>query len=202
MSSFYHIQIPVEANLRQLAQILDSKGDTTRFYWNSKTSQVVVEQGDKRWVQPNGLVTHSLAAVFGCSPNNIIAKNLFLFETPRHGKAADEEMTVGFYDCEWSDYGNDHIAIQFSLVVDTTCITSAKRLLKVVKLLLQERAVDDEDEEDDEGDEEKTLSDDGNYDDMPGLIPIDDHLNTAFRDDYEDADYDNCRYCACCHGRS
>ena len=171
MSSFYNVPIPSVANLRQLAQILDEDGEVTVLYWCKETSQVVVQQDDDRWIQPNGPVTESLAAIFDCDPCHIIAKNLFLFETPGHGKAADQELTIGFYDCEWSDYANDHIAIEFDLVINESCTSNAKRLVKALRALIKE-----EDEE------------------MPDLIDdAHDAHNTAFRvDDDSDIQYNYC----------
>jgi hypothetical protein len=171
MSSFYNVPIPTPANLRKLAQIIDEDGEVTVIHWCKLTSQIVVQQDDDRWIQPNGPVTESLAAIFDCDASNIIAKNLFLFETPGHGKAADEELTVGFYDCEWSDYANDHIAIEFDLVINESCTSNAKRLVKALRVF-----IDDEEE-----------------DEIPDLEYVDDAHNTAFRvDDDSDIQYNYC----------
>lgn len=155
-SSFYTIPIPCPEyeGIQQLAQVLDTDANVTVFYWRKATKQVVIEASDGNWyIQPDGLITKSLAALFDCSRHNIVATNLFMFERPGHGKAMDQETTIAFYECDWSDYANDHIAIDFTVEIDRACTSNIVRLLKVVR----------------------TLIDDEDYADMPALIPIGDY---------------------------
>jgi hypothetical protein len=154
--SFYNISIPLpdfqSDDLQQLAQFHLSNGLLVEAHWHKTTKQVVLQDGGNKWfIQPDGPVTRTLSKLLDCQPHNVVVKGLFLFETPGHGKAADQEMAVSFYDCDWSDYACDRIAIQFNAEANRKCETNVQRLIAVVRNLI--------DEED--------------YADMPALVPID-----------------------------
>jgi len=137
MPSFYSIPIPRPAQLsrdiKKLAYITTERGEDMTFYWRNETSQVLIQWGNEWYIQPNGSTTESLAALLHCSPYHIVAKNVFLFDTPGRGKAADTEMAVSFYGCEWSDYGRDSIYIQFHLLLRHHYANNLQRLIGVIR---------------------------------------------------------------------
>ena len=123
MSTFYTIPIgdPFVSeyqNFQQLAQIMLDAGDCLSVYWRRDERQVVLEHGSKFFVQPNARILDSLAAYLGVEPTHIVAKNLTLYESPIQAQSADFETAMQFYECEWSDYALDNMAIQFDLEVN------------------------------------------------------------------------------------
>jgi hypothetical protein len=115
MSTFYSIRIPTPElpGLQQLAQFISPIG-LIEAYWMRAERQVVIRTiADDSWfVQPNGKVIESLSSIIGISSSYIVMRDLFLFEEKGHGKLADNQTQDYFYDCEWSDYASDFIAIQ------------------------------------------------------------------------------------------
>jgi len=123
MSTFYTIPIgdPFVSefqNFQQLAQITLNTGDCLSVYWRRDERQVVLEHGSEFFIQPNARILDSLAAFLNIDPTHIVAKNLTLYESPILVQSADAETAIQFYDCEWSDYALDNMAIQFELEVN------------------------------------------------------------------------------------
>jgi hypothetical protein len=152
--SFYSIPIPEPSSVmpfQQLAQFKSPDGSIYEAYWLPKTRQVLFMEDVDDWhIQPDGLITKSLATLFNCHSQNIVANDITIYEPRDKHKPADAEETVAFYDCSWSDYACDKIYIQFNVTVDYECTTNVQRLLKVMRGIVDEE-----------------------YADMPGLIPID-----------------------------
>ena len=179
MSSFYSVSIPEPvAALQQLAQILYGDEVLTVF-WMNDTRQVVLERDGAWYIQPNGSVTRSLAALLQCAPHHLVASGLFFFETPGHGVAVDTRLSLAFYGCEWSDYACDKIALQFNLVVDPTLQSDAHRMTYVIGQMYADTV--DENNDADAYDVEipqsgwltaQLYENEDIYDDMPALIPL------------------------------
>jgi len=135
---FYDIAIPTPADipdtLFQLAQI-GTKSCTLEVCWRKETKQVVIKTPGGWFIQPNGSVTVSLAALLGCSANQVVVRNLKLYEGGWTDQMADAETNVHFYECEWSDYANDYIRLDFNVEVDKTLNNSVQRLIKVIRSL-------------------------------------------------------------------
>jgi len=174
MPSFYSTPIPqpISATVDQLAQIhLTNTDEIISVYWYADTRQIVLNREDDWYIQPNGSVLRSLAALLHCEPHHLVAESLFFFETPGHGVAVDRQLSLAFYNCEWSDYACDKIAIQFSLTIDPSLTSAAHRLSYVISHLYNSNT-----------DEE--LEADGMYDDMPALIMLDEpNLNITYNID-------------------
>lgn len=123
MSTFYTIPIgdPFVSefqNFQQLAQITLTTDDCLSVYWRRDERQVVLEHGSQFFIQPNARILDSLAAYLNIDATHIIAKNLTLYESPVQAQSADVDTAIQFYDCEWSDYALDNMAIQFDLEVN------------------------------------------------------------------------------------
>ena len=162
MPSFYSTPIPepISASVDQLAQIhLANTDEIISVYWYSETRQIVLNREDDWYIQPNGSVLRSLAALLHCEPHHLVAESLFFFETPGHGVAVDRQLSLALYNCEWSDYACDKISIQFALTIDASLTSAAHRMSYVVSRLYDSNT----EEEDEEA---------GLYDDMPALIML------------------------------
>ena len=157
--SFYSISIPEpsHADLEQLAQILSPAGIICAW-WRRAERQVVLELKDKWYIQPNGLITESLGNLLGVPDYQIVCRGLFFFETPGHGKAVDNEMALGFYNCEWSDYASDRISIQFDLEINTNLTSFNHQIDYAYDEIYSENW--------------NNLADMEDYSDMPALIPL------------------------------
>jgi hypothetical protein len=119
MTSFYSINVPSTTDIRQVATMLVSGHEAPlNVFWAARNRQVIICWRDACIVQPDALITESLAAVLSCMPSQIRAEELFLFEIPKHGKRMSDEDADAFYDCEWSDYASDRMIIQCNLFVD------------------------------------------------------------------------------------
>ena len=119
MFSTYNIAIPTPdvGLLQQLAQFRTPIG-VICVYWQKENRQAVFEFEDGTWcVHPDGHIVESLGCIMDVRASHIVMRDLFLFEYPGHGKLANDNMQDAFYECEWSDYANDHISIQ-AIIVD------------------------------------------------------------------------------------
>ena len=115
---FYSVSIPepvFPGKLEQLAQF-DTPDGVVCAYWHRPARQVVLEHEGKFTIQPDGNVVESIAELLGVRKASLInMSDLFFFEKPGHGKLQDDDTHNHFYDCDWSDYACDHIAIQARL---------------------------------------------------------------------------------------
>jgi len=187
----------------QLAQI-SSKNDgwTMELFWLPATRQVLfnIPEGLQikagLYVQPDGAITHSLAHCLGVPQQFIVVHNFAVFN---YGKVefCTDAMRLGFYDCAWSDYTCDGLALQFDVEVDRSCITSSHRIIKVVREIIAEedRAAEKEQEQEQQKQKQKqaqqqkqkqkqaqhTDDDEDAYADMPALISLEDN-----EDEYAD----------------
>ena len=155
MSSFYNISIPspdIYAQLQFVAKI-NLQGKQSAVFWRNATRQVVIRNENNEWlIQPDGLITASLAALFNVAPHNIIVKGIFITESPHNVTMANEDATLAFYECEWSDYACDKMSLSFDLEIHPDCSTAKKQLVAAIRAFIK--------------DEEE-------YADMPPLIPVD-----------------------------
>jgi len=116
----YHVSIPPPADFdQQLAQIIINEHEHLDISWRAETRQVILRNDTATFIQPNARIVDSLATYFSVNPAHIVAKNLVLFERPNHVQDADTDTAIHFYNCEWSDYAVDQIAIQFELDICT-----------------------------------------------------------------------------------
>lgn len=178
-NSFYTIPIPKPddaANLQQLAQIKWGKLELFEFFWRTETRQVVIRRGEDNWfIQPNGLIMNSLSELLNCKPCNIIAKDIYIFDTPYKCAPANAETNIALYSCEWSDYAMDKICIQFIVELHYSCTTEAARTLRVVRSIIADEEL---------------------YADMPDLVPVDAPRTTCAKYDV-DLTCDGDSYCEC-----
>jgi len=178
--SFYTIPIPKPddaANLQQLAQIKRGKLELFEFFWRSETRQVVICRSQSSWfIQPNALIMNSLSALLNCKPCNIIAKDVYIFDSPQKSAPANAETNIALYSCEWSDYAMDKMCIQFIIELHYSCTTEAARTLRVVRSIIEDEEL---------------------YADMPGLIPMDASCSgcTKYVSDRETGEGNS--YCEC-----
>jgi len=144
--TFYDIAIPTPADipdtLCQLAQIGTRSGHL-EVCWRKETKQVVIKTPGGWFIQPNGSVTVSLAALLGCSATQVVVRNLKLYEGGWTDQMADAETNVHFYECEWSDYANDYMRLDFNVDVDKTLNNSVQRLIKIIRALPVSQPDDD-----------------------------------------------------------
>lgn len=130
--SFYSISIPVPSttDLEQLAQILSPAGIISAW-WRRAERQVILNLNDKWYLQPDWLITDSLGNLLGVPDYQVVCRGLFFFETRGHGKSVDNDTAMAFYNCDWSDYASDRIAIQFDLEINTN-LTSFNHQMEYV----------------------------------------------------------------------
>ena len=121
MSSFspnYSVRIPAPdvATLEQLAQF-DTPDGLLQAFWVRDTRQVVLEFGDKWYIQGDGYILDSVAEIL-CIKESVInvhnlkAGNLF---DPSTFDEADPEMARQIYNCMWSDFTCDYMIMQADL---------------------------------------------------------------------------------------
>lgn len=117
-NKFYSVRIPepvFPGELEQLAQF-DTPDGIVCAYWHRPTKQVVLERNGEFTIQPDGNVVESIAELLSVRKASLInMTELFFFEKPGHGKLQDIATHSAFYECEWSDYACDRIAIQARL---------------------------------------------------------------------------------------
>lgn len=175
MSTFYSIPIPepIAAAVEQLAQI-QYRDEIISAYWYGETRQVLLRRDDDWFIQPNGSVLRSLAALLRCSPHHLAASNLFFFEAPGRGVAVDNYLGLAFYSCEWSDYACDRIAVQFNLELVPTLQSTDHQMSYVIAQMYaridqtrRDRHYMDNDDED-------------IYADMPALTPLVDETEYVY----------------------
>jgi len=120
-STFYNVSIPEPVLNDQLEQLAQIKGphDLLEIYWMPKTKQIIAWDGLGWWIQPNGLISHSLAVLMDCREWSIITEEIHLFDRDyKNGERAPEDMERKFLECEWSDYACDKMRFQAFLDVD------------------------------------------------------------------------------------
>jgi hypothetical protein len=121
MFTYAHtIPIPAPAlpgDLEQLAQIQVPENKLLVVYWMRSTRQVVCEYDDKWYIQSDQNIMNGVSRLIKYEKNIDLLKmdELFIFETPGHGRAADDDLVRNFRECEWSDYASDRIAFQCSI---------------------------------------------------------------------------------------
>lgn len=114
-TTFYNVTIPepvINSGIEQLAQFRTPYG-AFEVCWLSKSKQVVIHNGKDWWIQPNGLISKSLASILDCNELNLQLTDLILFDRDyKSGDRAPEELENKFFDCEWSDYACDKMVFQ------------------------------------------------------------------------------------------
>ena len=70
------------------------------------------------WVSSDTNILESIAYFCRKSRHTIFFSDLFLFTKPSHGKAADNELQVNIYDCDWSDFACDKLYLEFGVVFE------------------------------------------------------------------------------------
>jgi hypothetical protein len=131
MSAFYSVSIPKPSSsqfrqdcLQQVAQITTPNGVVDVLWRHTPCGtirQVVLSYQNYWFIQPDGNIARSIAAIFGWNPRpGVDVSNLFVFQPSvakgecayRHGKAGDNELLDNLTKCDWSDYALDRMVFQ------------------------------------------------------------------------------------------
>jgi hypothetical protein len=110
----YTISIPapvLPGELERLAQIHVPGNKLLVVYWMRSTRQAVCSYNGKWYIQSDQNIMTGIAHLIKYeNPIYLLTMNdLFIFETPGHGFAADDDLIRNFRECEWSDYGSDRL---------------------------------------------------------------------------------------------
>jgi hypothetical protein len=109
------IPTPNCETLQKLANIR-YKGEAIAVYWRRESRQAIVTMPDgTSYLSPDARIVRVLAHILGWNPGDVKLTNLFLFELPKHGYAADKQMSDAIYLCDWSDYASDRIVFECTL---------------------------------------------------------------------------------------
>lgn len=113
----YTVSIPapiLPGELEQLARIIVPGDKQIEVYWMRSTRQAVCSYGGKWYIQSDQNIVTGIAHIIKYeNPIYLLTMDdLFIFETPGHGFAADDDLIRNFRECEWSDYGSDRLAFQ------------------------------------------------------------------------------------------
>jgi hypothetical protein len=111
----YTVSIPapvLPGELEQLAQINVPGNKLLVVYWMRSTRQAVCSYDGKWYIQSDQNMMTGIAHLIKYeNPIYLLTMDdLFIFETPGHGFAADDDLIRNFRECEWSDYGSDRLA--------------------------------------------------------------------------------------------
>jgi hypothetical protein len=133
----YTVSIPAPAlsgELEYLAQIQVSGDKLVDVHWMRSTRQAVCNYDGKWYIQSDQNMLTAIARLINYEkPIDLLTVDgLFIFETPGHGRAANDDLVRAFRDCEWSDYASDRMAFQ--------CVIREKNLFE--KNLLDQQAYD------------------------------------------------------------
>lgn len=122
MYKSYTIPIPdpvMPGQLEQLAQIQvptnnEGMDDTVAVYWMRSSRQAICNYAGKWYSQSDQNIITGIANIiqYGKNIELLTVDDLFIFETPGHGRVADDDMVNDFRNCDWSDYASDRIAFQ------------------------------------------------------------------------------------------
>lgn len=123
----YTVSIPapvLPGELESLAQIQVPGNKLLVVYWMRSTRQAVCSYDGKWYIQSDqNMMTGIVRLIkYEKSIDLLTMDGLFIFETPGHGRAADDDMIRNFRECEWSDYGSDRLVFQ--------CVIREKNLLE------------------------------------------------------------------------
>ena len=69
------------------------------------------------WVSSDANILESVAFFKKTSSFSIFFSDLFLFKRPGHGKAADHELQLHIYDCDWSDFACEKLYLEFGVEI-------------------------------------------------------------------------------------
>ena len=116
----YTVSIPepvLPGDLEQLAQISVPGNKLLVVYWMRSTRQAVSSYDGKWYIQSDQNMLSAIGRIIKYEhPIDLLTMDgLFVFETPGHGFAADDDMIRNFRDCEWSDYASDRMAFQCNI---------------------------------------------------------------------------------------
>jgi hypothetical protein len=116
----YSVPVPTPSfdtdEFQKLASIQYGDSNITA-HWRRSTRQAIVTMPDgSSYLCPDVKIVDSLASILGWDAHDVILDDLFLFELPRHGYAADSVLSNAIYSCEWSDYGSDRILFECTLL--------------------------------------------------------------------------------------
>jgi hypothetical protein len=124
MTPSFPISAPIQP-LRKLATITHRNNGGLSVFWdeNSRyvyfhvTSHAFQRKGfvDEWWFQEDGNICDSLADFVDEIPSEIYFNNIFLFRKPGHGKAADDQLMLDIYDCDWSDFACEKMSLEFNV---------------------------------------------------------------------------------------
>lgn len=103
--------------LEQLSQIHVHLGNEIKIiavYWMRSTHQAVCNFDGKWYIQSDQNIMNGIARIIKYEKNIelLTMDDLFVFETPGHGHAADDQLVNDFRNCEWSDYASDRLVFQ------------------------------------------------------------------------------------------
>lgn len=98
-----------------LAHMATLRGDL-RVYWNAKKRSVTIHTANDVIEQPDGPIGLSIAAALDSDPAVASFDLLQFYELPYRNYWADDKTARAFPLCAWSDFANDHIAVQCRVV--------------------------------------------------------------------------------------
>ncbi len=109
---------------QKLANIQYDNGNIV-VHWRRSTRHAIVTMPDgTSHLCPDVKIVDSLANILGWDSHDVTLTDLFLFEWPKHGIAANKFLSNAIYTCEWSDYGSDRIVFECTLMRRSDLIES------------------------------------------------------------------------------
>ena len=88
--------------------------DTRRFYCH--LTNPVYDPAETWFDFVDANIFDTLSLFLHADPDEFVVRNLFLFDRPGHGRAADDALLANIYDCEWSDFACDKLSLEFDVV--------------------------------------------------------------------------------------
>lgn len=119
MNHFTHrIPSPAIEELQRLATIITPDDSILHVYWMRSTRQAVCKYRHEWYIQSDQNILQGIGQVIKYNKNTDLlhVKDLFIFEFPGHGYAADNGLVRDFAKCDWSDYASDKIVFECTIV--------------------------------------------------------------------------------------
>lgn len=96
-------------------------------YLDDETRTVFYKVDNEWWWFIDSNILESVA--FFCElPSSLVRfSGLFVFDKPGKGKAADNQVQVGIYECDWSDFACEKLYLEFSVRTDRYFVDNCRR---------------------------------------------------------------------------
>ena len=112
--------------IRKVASVTTADSQLN-VYWDDETQTVLYQFENNWWYSKDSNILESVAYFCGVPSSLVRFSGLFVFDMPGKGKAADNEVQVGIYECDWSDFACEKLYLEFEVRTDRYFVDNCRR---------------------------------------------------------------------------